>query len=424
MMVRVDDEATSLAQMNNRRVGVVLGMSSELAVDEWRQTMGLNVDVESYLTLDQAITALVAGEVDGVVEKRYRLRPLVQPDLMRVLDEPVLPEPYAIAVRRQDVNFRNLVNRTLQYLMADGRLSEIYGEFFPARLPQDAVLIWENLGDEVPVPANFATDVPFPVEYTLPRVQANGVLRVAGVPQPFPVEPEAERRIATSNAALAESLAERWGLRVEYVGTDDPLGKVERGEADLAIGVRPDWNSVDLVDFTSAYTLRGKRLMTTVRDDYTSLTDLRGQWIGVFANEPGTDALVTALGAEVNASLNVFTVLRDQDAAFEMLEENNIDAMFGDSVRLLPHVEADPETLKLSTRCEECDPWYTREYYGIAVQRNDLDFRLLVDYTLQELAQDGTLETILRPVTVRGEETLVIDVWPGPDEFMGVQFGG
>ena len=421
MMVRLDDGVGSLGEMNGRRVGVVLGTASEGALQYWQQRTGVTVSAQSYLTLDAAIVALVNNEVDGIIDKRYRLRRRILTDSTRLLDEDVQPEPYAVVMRRQDVNMRNLVNRTLQYLASSGGLSDIQEEFFPFRTyDPGTVFVWENVGDEAPSLNQFGVEIRYPQQYVVPRLQSEGVLRVAGIVQPIPDNSEAERRLAESYVRLAEQIAARWGVSVSYVSgsENDPIGYVERGEADIAFGIRPDWNLSGQVDFSSAYLLRGKRMLVEQRDDYRSMNELRGQWVGVFESEPGTGELVRALGETVNAQLNVFTITRDEDAAFEMLVENNIDVIFGDSVRLLPHLEVNTDVLKFSDRCQTCDPWYTREYVALAVPHNDSDFLNLVDYTLQELWLDGTLDDVLRDVTVPGYR-LGLDVWPGSDNFAG-----
>jgi hypothetical protein len=62
---------------------------------------------------------------------------------------------------------------------------------------------------------------------------------------------------------------------------------------------------------------------------------------------------------------------------------------------------------------------------ALAMPRNDLDFRLLVEYTLQEMAQDGTLATLLQPVMLP-DEMPVFDIWPGAAAYLGfnLQAGG
>ena len=49
---------------------------------------------------------------------------------MRLIDEPVLDEYYAMVVRRWDANLRDVLNRSLQRLKASGRLEEIYSAWF------------------------------------------------------------------------------------------------------------------------------------------------------------------------------------------------------------------------------------------------------------------------------------------------------
>lgn len=421
MLVRLDDGAQSLGEMANRRVGVVMGAESESAVAYWQERNGIAVSVQRYLTYDQAVVALMANEVDGVVDKRYRLRNTLDPDRMRILDGEVQPEPYAIAFRRQDVNLRNLVNHTLQYLAQTGRLAEIHAEFFPFRAyPVDTVPIWAGVGESAPQLSLYDMPITYPQQYAAARVLSDRVVRVAGIPQPIPQSPEADRRIAQANSALVQAMAARWGVSVQFLtSTEDPLALVERGEADLAVGVMPNWNAVNRVDFTGSYLLRGKRMLVEVDQSYESFSDLRGKWVGVFATEPGTADLVNSLASSVNASVNIFTVTRDEDAAYELLVEDNIDVVFGDSVRLLPHLEANAGQLKFSERCQTCDAWYTREYMALAVPRNDLDFRLLVEYTLQEMYQDGVFNTVLAGAYVPGYE-LSYEVWPGSSVYLGV----
>ncbi|MEM6528228.1 MAG: transporter substrate-binding domain-containing protein [Chloroflexota bacterium] len=420
MMVRLDDGAENLNGLANRRVGVVTGTDSENALTFWQQRSGTALTVQRYLTMDGALVALVNNEIDGVVGKRYQLRERVDPDRTRVLDETVQPEPYTIAMRRQDVNLRNLVNRTLQYLVSNGDMADIHNAFFPsAPYPEDTIKLWENIGEEAPQLAQFSTDVPYPQQYALPRVQSSGVVRVAGVFNPPPETPEGERRLAEAAANVAGQMGLRWDVNVEFINTTDPVGAVERGEADIAFGVRPDWNAANRVDFTGMYLLRGKRLLVETQFEYNSFSELRGKWVGVFASEPGADDEVRDLAEQVNVvSLNIFSITRDEDAAYEMIVEDNIDVIYGDSIRLLPHLEANPGQVKLSERCAACDPWYTREYLALAVPRNDLDFHLLVDYTLQEMWLDGTLEAALQRVTVPGE-SLTYDVYPGSSDYLG-----
>lgn len=426
MMVREGDAAAGLADRANRKIGVVVGTASQVAIAAWQQRSGLTVPVQSYLTLDQAYVALVNGEVDGVVDSRVRLTQVInQPGVARILDEAVAPEPYAVVVRRQDVEMRNLVNRTLQYLVQNGWMNEIHQVHFPgASYPILRVPLWNGLGEEAPQPGQFAPDIQYPTQYVIPRMQGQGIVRVAGIATVPEDAPESERRLNALNRAVVEEMASRWRIQTEFIpdSAGNALDLVVSGQADLAAGVTLDWTWADRVDFTNPYLLHGERLMVRVGDEIDGFNDLRGMWVAIFASEPGVADRVNAWAESVNSGVEIFTIVRDQDAAFHILVESNADVVYGDSLKLIPHVQTNPDLLELSTRGEREDPWYSRSYVAFAVPRNDIDFRLLVEYTLQELVLDGTLAGLLQPVMLP-DDIPAFDIWPGASSYLGFNLG-
>jgi len=422
MLVRDGDAASNLTDMANRRIGVEIGNgSSENAINLWQGQTGLTVTKQSYLTLDQAITALANNEVDGVVDNRVRLmRRMGEPGVLRILDEAVAPEPYGIVVRRQDVGMRNLVNRTLQYLVQNGRMNEIHQtHFLGASYPALNVPIWTSLGEDAPQPGQYPPDLQYPGQYVVPRIQDQSQVRIAGIATPLEDAPESERRFADLNRALVEAMVSRWGIQADFVPDRavHALELVADGQADLATGVTLDWNWADQVDFTTPYLLHGDRLMARVSDDITGFNDLRGKWVAIFASEPGAADRVMGWAQTINTRVDIFTINREQDAAFHVLVENNADVVFGDSLKLIAHVQANADLLSLTQRGDQENPWYSRSYIGFAVPRNDIDFRLLVEYTLQELALDGTLTSLLQSVMLP-EDIPTFDVWPGPGVYL------
>ncbi len=101
-----------------------------------------------------------------------------------------------------------------------------------------------------------------------------------------------------------------------------------------------------------------------------------------------------------------------------LLVDNNADVVFGDSLELIPNVEANADALKLTTNADGTAIWYSRQFIGMAVPRNDIDFRLLVEYTLQELRRDGSLATMLQPV-MNPQDMPPLDIWPGSSQYLG-----
>jgi polar amino acid transport system substrate-binding protein len=336
LMVRADDPAVRLSEMANRIVGAVIGSDGERAMSEWVGRTNLVVDLRTYLTLDRAYVGLVEGEVDGVVASRVQLlRAATQPDLVRILDDPVSPEPYAIVMLRQDANMRSLVNRTLQYLTQSGRVEEIHQADLPGvSFPIDTIPLWAGIGEEAPKPAQFSTEIAYPAQYVVPRLLNSQALRVAGVSNVPEDAPESQRRLELLNRALIEQMAERWGVRVEYIpdSAASALDMVAAGQADIAIGVQPDWG--DRVDFTGPYLLHGERLMITAGSEIDSFVGLRGgTWVATPSDEPTAAARAVELATSVNARVEIFQT-REHDIAFSILSEKNADVAFGDSLAL------------------------------------------------------------------------------------------
>ena len=421
VLVRAEDPATEPMSMANRTLGVVTASAAQEAVNDWITRNGLATPVRAFFTLDQAYSALINGQIDGVVDSNYRLRQIaiLRPELTRTLETPIALEPYAIAVLRQDVSMRNLVNRTLQYLAANGRLGEIQRAHFPGE-GYATVIPWDNLGGDAPSPSQYPTNLIFPTIYVVPQLQSNRVVRVAGLIDAGPDAPESERRLDTFHRALLEQMAARWGVAVEFIpnSAGNALELVASGQADIAVGATPDWNWANRVDFTGGYLLHGERLM--VRTDYEGETfaGLSGGGMVVTPiNEPTAAARAVQLAESIHIRIEI-SQQREQDLAFALLADENLDAeaAFGDSLRLIPHVQQNPADLRL-TRRDDDSRWYSQKLMVLAVPLNDIDFRLLVEYTLQELARDGTLYTLLQPLMMP-DEIPTFEIWPGTSVYL------
>lgn len=429
LLVNNGDGATVLGHMEGRKVGVVLGTPAERAVTDWLNNAGYDFFIQTFLTLDQAMAALNGQSIDAVADSRVRLqRMIADPTAVRFVEDPVEQYPLAVGVRRQDVNLRNLVNRTLQFLFRSGRLDEIHRTHFDgATYNPGSMILWLNLPEDAPRPDQFPTDVPFPQAYAVPRLQSERRVRIAGLPELPADANESARRYDAVHRELVNAMAERWGVTVEFVpnSSENALDFVASGQADLAIGVQPDWNGADRVDYTSYYLMHGLQLMVETSRQIGSIGDLRGRAIGFFTEDAGSRDVLRA-EAERNRAIvdDFYTVPRESDAAFSILTDTaiNLDAVFGDSMRLQAHLDANPETLSLLTDGDGRAIWFSRTYRVMAVPRNDIDFRLLVEYTLQELADEGRLQEIMSPV-MRVTDAPFFEIWPGSSDYLGYQLG-
>lgn len=422
VMVRTDDAAQGLGDFNGRKFGVVLGTPSETALRDWAGRSGFNGTIETFVTYDRMYGALGAGGVDGIVAPRHRLRQLsaFEPESKRILDEPIEILPYAIAMQRQDAPLRGLVNRTLQHLETTGKLSELRRTHFTDE-GANGVPVWANLGEDKPTPASAATSITYPNTYVIPRLQTTGILRVAGpwlTAEQFAEATESERRVDRFQRDFINALTRRWNVTLELISATpaDAARLVNEGGADLAIGVPPDWAYATQVDFAAPYLIHGLRLMVKTNSEIYSFEELRGGLtVATTFNEPDSNAAAVREATRVNALIDSFQT-DESSLALQLLEDNNADVAFADSLKLIPHIEAYPNDLRLT------DTWYSREYDALGVPLNDVDFRLLVEYSLQELVRDGTLRQLWNGVVPTGDQPN-LDIYPGPREFLGYVLG-
>ena len=417
VMTLADSQFESPDALVHRPIGYVIGARAERALQLWEKRLGSSLNLRYYLTLDQALSALTQGEVAGVTAEEQDLRRLSRRYVQsfRMLEPPILLEPHAIAVRRQDAGMRNLLNRTLQYLAKAGELARLFGEFFPGQEFSDgAVYLWDGIG-ESPKPAQFAAEIEYPTQSATARVLQSGVVRVGGITDGAEDISEPIGRLAALHRDMVDEIARRWGVTAQLApSAPEAAADLLRNEqVDLVVGVQPDWRLANMMDFAAPYLLHGDRLMAPANSAVNGFHDLRGRWIGLMIGDDGAQARAQAWADSINASVRFYRTLAG-DAALTILEQDNADVIYANSLSLIPHLEASPNALRLTDR------WYSRSYYAFGTPRNDIDFRLLVDYTVQELIVDGTLKR-LSAALLLSDELPVFDVWPGDSSYAGLE---
>jgi ABC-type amino acid transport substrate-binding protein len=400
----------TFADLRGQTVSVVgESRGQEAAGDLLAQGFGYTLRL--YYTEKDALDALVTGEAAAMVGELDNLQRAGRQG-MRFIEQPVRLDPYSFAVRRYDVNLRNLLNRSLQRLWASGRLGQIYDQWFPADdLDFDVLLpVYEGVFADVRTVAQFPTDLPRPAESLAVRVKRGEALRVAGLSQ-NPNASARETLLDPFNRAMMDELARRWGITVTYL-SNSAVNSVEfmvRGEADLAIGVTPRWDGADRFDYSRPYAVHGERLVVLEGSRFGSFRNFRGGSVIGFWYEDADDRERIAQIAEalrVNPAIYEFRSLEDITSQFNL---RNVDGLFGDSLRLRALLTLlEPSGLPFKF----VDEPYSRVPIVLALPRNDADFRALVDWTLQDMFLDGTYQAIYNATFGEGEP-LVMLTWPG-----------
>ena len=413
MVIRQGEPYGSLEQLAGHAIAVEIGSRSERALRRWSEARGVPFEIVTYLSERAALDALAAHEVDGMVGLLDSLRRAGRQQ-MSLVNEPVMVEPYAIVLRRADNNFRRLLDRSLQRLKASGRLEQIYAEWFGAE-PMDFVTlvpVYDDLYEDTRGVDDFAPELTLPAYPVRERLASGQPLRVAGIAGEGQDAPAVVRLMNGLNRALVEEMARRWNTTVEYVpdSVTDPAALVASGAADLAVGVYPRWSGADEFDYSLPYLMHGDRLLVPANSRLSGFQDMLGtNWIiGYFADDPDGEEQVMKYAEHFNVGQNLrtFQITRESDAIYTMTVEDNISAIFGDSLRLQALMrESDPSTVKL------LDDVFDLQPVAFALPRGDSDFRLMVNTALQEMARDGTYQA-LRQTHLDIGEPVTIPIWP------------
>ncbi len=405
----------NISELGGKVVGVISGSAGEPALDQWQKASGVQVTVKKLLMFDDGIRALVAGDISVLVGDRWELDARVRGDGLqglKLLQGAFRSEPYAVAFRSHDYALRTLANRTLQRYAKDGRLGQIYDQWFPRSIlpPEQRTIpaVWNDLEKDQRTIYDFPVDITVPGTATLARVQTGKTLKVAGLGNPDGTGKYAP--IDAFGKAMAEEMAKRWGVSVQFVGGAAEEA-IASGNADLALGLEPHWGNNDLpdrVDFTSVYAIHGYRLLVVTARKITGFADLQignGKNLGIFADDEGAFPVAEEVGKTAGVIGFRKILIRDDNEIGQYAADGTMTAVFGDSLRLVPLSQ------KLSSFMTLLPQEYTREPISFAVQRGDSEFRAMVEQTVQDMAQDGTYQRLWKEQFGIGEPLNTL-VWP------------
>jgi polar amino acid transport system substrate-binding protein len=407
-LVKNDTKANDVSDLSGATIGVVAKGRSEDAVKEWISEKHIQATPKAYPLLDSALKGLLNNEVSAIVGDRWELDQLAGHGAVtgvKLLNGAVRIEPYAIAMPRYDDNLRIIVNRTLQRLKSGKRLDPLYDRWFPTDLlpVSDRVTpyVWLDLDKDTRGIDNFPANIIKAPQPVIARIKAGQPLRVAGLGAPADSSGK-QPILDVFNQALINEMAKRWGVQVQLV--PDSYGKgedlVASGAADIAVGLEPHWGTDDRVDFAGIYATHDYRLM--VRYGSNNVNTFANFFatqhrMGVFADDPlaWPEVVAIAKGYSIaEGSMHKIVLSADSDAVTGLTTDNpTCDAVFGDSLRILSIIQANPKFVQLAGNdLKQNYPPFRQ--VSFAVPRNDADFRILVETTLQDMNNDGTYHNL------------------------------
>nr|MBN1228372.1 transporter substrate-binding domain-containing protein [Anaerolineae bacterium] len=404
-----DDVGDNLAALLDGATIAVVEPGNSMACEELVAQHAANARCEPVLSIDQALVDLMSGEVGAVIARYETAIPvLARYSAVRLID--VLdPEYYAFAVKRGDAWLRDLVNQGLFTLISSGEAASLYSAELYGNTPE---LFARRTGTAQYSLENFPTGA-LADPTVIQRLLSGEPLRVGGLAQVDSYSEFDSRAIYDGfNRAVINELARRWNVPVvEYSGSDEPASSLLiSGEVDLVTGIQPELSQYGTIAFSQAYYTEGVRLIHLQDVPVAGIADLERR--AIYVVDP------VAVSTDLVNLNNRFPVVLSADSlvdAFLALRTRGVVAVVGNEYILSLMGRADDRIVFDDAR-------YRVQERVFATPINDPDFLRLINLTLQDMQQDGTLlvlrEQYFEPYLPPGAtyDDLPSVIWAGPGE--------
>ena len=135
MMVNADGPS-EFGALADKKIGVLAGTTTEQSLRAALETTGLKADLVLARTHEEGIKMLDAGDITAYFADRAILGYLVdmsrEPDKLRIADQYLSIEPYALALPRGDSDFRLAIDRALSHIYKSEEIGTIFAGAFGA----------------------------------------------------------------------------------------------------------------------------------------------------------------------------------------------------------------------------------------------------------------------------------------------------
>ena len=139
MVVKADSGIKTLDDLNGKAVATTTGTTSDRYIKQ--NEKGHNIDVKNVYGKDHAESFLMVetGRASAFVMDEVLLAGFVanakNPKDFAIVGPALSTEPYGIMLRKDDPQFKALVDKTLSSLMKSGEINKIYAKWFTSPIP-------------------------------------------------------------------------------------------------------------------------------------------------------------------------------------------------------------------------------------------------------------------------------------------------
>lgn len=122
-----------ISDVAGKRIAVIRGTTTERALAATLDKDKVKAEVIPIDTRERGIALLKEGGADAFASDRFLLFSLLKstesPRPLRLIDEDFSVEPYALALPRDDADFRLAVNRSLADIFRSGEINQVYARW-------------------------------------------------------------------------------------------------------------------------------------------------------------------------------------------------------------------------------------------------------------------------------------------------------
>ncbi len=138
-LVKASSGLSSWEDLREKKVVFTKGTTSEATLKQNKSAPGFSFQsIYSKDNLESAL-AVESGLVDAFVQDEILLRSMIaklrNPSQVKVIGEPLSPDPYALMLPLDDPEFKQLVDETIAQLAKSGELARLYNKWFNSPLP-------------------------------------------------------------------------------------------------------------------------------------------------------------------------------------------------------------------------------------------------------------------------------------------------
>ena len=143
LIVRADGPK-KLNELTGRKVGVAAGTTTEESLRNSLKDAGIGAEVVAAKTHGDGLAMLEDGTISAYFADRSILLFLIKdskaPEKLRLADDYLSVEPYALALPRGDSDFRLAVDRALSHIYRSGEIGTIFERTFGGKAKPSQIL--------------------------------------------------------------------------------------------------------------------------------------------------------------------------------------------------------------------------------------------------------------------------------------------